>query len=312
MIPIASSARSLLLVGLALSCSLGCQETPQGPAAEEHANQEVASTSTSTSQEEADQTPDPTETQDSEEQPDIVLIALPGLRADHGKPFAEQAFIDGFGVHRSMGLTDAYAPSCSPFVSMGAMLTGLYASAIPLCSRVGGDAMLDAQEHSRWCSEIPDARHTIPKVLVAYGYRTHATVADAQGVDVNDLGQGVLAKGSLWRGLTQETLAWWTEADDPRFLLLVASDLHLIQYGPRYRGHLIDASGAPTNNEAGKRLGELRQTYRVLARELGGALGNLVETLKRQSDRPLWIIVTSFNGLNLAEAQEYRATTFDR
>jgi len=228
--------------------------------------------------------------------PDILLVVLPGLRADGLDEGAEAAFIEGFERTPDLRFRQAYSQSVSPFVSLGSMLAGRYPASIPLCGLSGGDAMSLGGGSTSWCNSIPEADYTLPKVLEAYGYRTGAIVADTEGVTLEE-DAGALES---WRYLQTEVTGWWRRsAGQPRFAMVVAPDLHLLQYGGRYRRHVVE-EGSP--EEAAMRE-ELSELYQDLARLTGVELARTVAALEATPPaHPLWVVVTSTNGMNLAEA----------
>ena len=228
--------------------------------------------------------------------PDILLVVLPGLRADGPGEGAEAAFIEGFERTPALRFRQAYSQSVSPFVSLGSLLAGRYPASIPLCGLSGGDAMSIGEGSTSWCNDIPEADYTLPRVLSAYGYRTGAIVADSDGVNLEE---GATALES-WRPLRSELTDWWRRsAGQPRFAMVVAPDLHLLQYGGRYRRHLV----AEDSPEEAAMQASLAQLYEDLARLAGAELARMVAALEATPpSHPLWVVVTSTNGMNLAEA----------
>lgn len=142
-----------------------------------------------------------------EHPPDIVLIVLSGLRADVGEDGAEAALYRGMNMSPNLRFTNAYAQSCTPFASLGSLLTGRYPSAIPLCGTYDPNSLVPRESNeTAWCATIPEQTWTLPEVLGVYGYRTGAYVSNAER-HTNGLGDASQPIGGVVGGGRQPPAA---------------------------------------------------------------------------------------------------------
>lgn len=282
----------LLLVALLAGCGRG--QAPSGPGAE-------AGTSAS-----------PTA-------PDLVLLVLPGLRADPpGTPGAERSVALSFPTAPSRIFAAAYAQSSSRFLSLGSLFTGLYPSAIPLCGLPSPDQ--DVGGDRPWCTRIPESRYTLAGVLGLYGYRTalyhsHVPAADAlaRGFDhVVDVSTGRTSALTDWTTARSDASAWWSaEEGAPRLLVVVASDLVLrdrpdLQDSLSSRAPPTEAQlSSPETLEAARQ--DQRRVWEIYARagrDLGLQVNDLLAALP-SSTRARWTVLTSTNGIHLGEPSDF-------
>lgn len=248
---------------------------------------------------------------------DIVLLLVAGLRADApGQAGAETAFFDAIPRTPAVRYTAAYSQSASPFISLGTVLTGRYASAIPMCGMYVGGAGASTEGRA-WCADIPSDRHSLPEVVALYGYRTALVTAGAREmevladefqtwIDVPDAGAG---EGTDWSELIDETLAWWrADASRPRLLVVLAEDL-TSETIPQMRNELgaehrlrrgVSGAYEGVSEADQQRVAEIyREASDVAGRQLGGLLTGLTDGA---DTRPWQAFVGSTNGVNLLES----------
>lgn len=257
--------------------------------------------------------------------PDIVVLLVAGLRADPpGAGGAADAFFGAIPRTPSVRFRNAYAPTVTPFISLGALLAGSYPSAIPLCGHYVETGA--AAKQAAWCADIPPDRHTLPEILGLYGYRTALVTAGQPRfepladefqtwIDVPDPGTGRTAR---WGALQREARRWWeAEGTQPRLLVVFGEDLveTAIPGMKRDLGlptDLLDQlwqplaadGGPPSIPEASHDL--LLQTYSEAARGMGTGCGGMLEALGGGADGTSpWFVVASTNGLNLLEQGGY-------
>ncbi len=234
--------------------------------------------------------------------PDLVVVLAAGLRADApGTLGAEAALFSGVGRTPSHRFAAAYSQSPVPFVSLGSLLTGLYAGAVPLCAFPRRVDQVEDTSDPPWCARIPEARYTLPEVLGLYGYHTALITTSFPGASA--FGAEFQQYSELQRAddLTAAALASWGDVG-PRLLVVVTTDLRLGE-----RRDLNDAMG---------RLGDLHDptppppevtrkanaVYSEVAKDLGHRVGDLLDALEAASgDRGLMAVVGGLNGLNIAE-----------
>ncbi|MEE2751025.1 MAG: hypothetical protein VX519_06320 [Myxococcota bacterium] len=256
---------------------------------------------------------------------DLVVILVPGLRAEGSNSGAESQFWKKIGRTPDVRYTSAYAQTPSPRVSIGSMLTGMYPSAIPLCGRYVPreyDLQDRGQNEQAWCATIPPDRHTWPKVLSLYDYRTvlirgpapgaeHIDPAFNEVIEINSPQRNWV---SDWPRMREKARSWWqANSDSPRLLVVLATDLELPALS-----RFFDESGMapeyPGDKGAIAHPDVLRKRYTEEAAKAGTAIGGILEDLQ-VSDRPVWSVVTSTHGVSLGErsppsAQE-RAQAYD-
>jgi len=248
--------------------------------------------------------------------PDILLLLVAGLRADPpGRHGAEAAFFDEIPGTPVVRFPAAYAQSASPLISLGTILTGRYASAIPMCGTFVGSATASSEGRA-WCADIPADRHTLPEVLGLYGYRTALVtggspemevVADEFQTWIDVPIQGPEA-GVDWETLRERIRTWWSQDESrPRLLVVLADDMTRdavprmqseLGAGQRFRRGV---SGAYEDIPAADRQ-KVAAIYEQAATDAGRPLGELLSGLSTgQSPRPWWAFVGSTNGVNLLE-----------
>ena len=177
------------------------------------------------------------------------------------------------------------------------MLTGRYPSAIPLCSHPMGVA----PQNAPWCAQIPDTMPTIPEVLALYGYDTVYATTQRRMTEHNQVAaqfqETLTVEMSGDQGLSSvvdSAIQWWGEHQDkPRFMVVHDS----------LEGALRSAAPPVHNQEIPTSVvGRILTVYHQVAIRRGELLGRLLQHLKdNETQRPLWVIVTSGHGTNLGE-----------
>ncbi|MDP2311659.1 MAG: hypothetical protein Q8P41_02045 [Pseudomonadota bacterium] len=257
-------------------------------------------------------------------QPDLVLFLADGLRDGAGSlGTAAQAFRAALALDGRRQYTDAYTQSIDPHVALGALVTGRYPSAIPLCGR---PRLLDGDTSEPWCLGIPDPVRTLPEVLGYYGYQpafysarppTHPSIT--RGFGASGLADTNLEDGGV-PALHDAARAWWdAHADGPRLLvvqvpLALGALVPLIQATDegalalaweRDRSEPIantdparykSAYGGATDGWAA-----VEEAYVATAADAGRAFRALLEDLPAAPDRPRWVVTTSLQGVSLGD-----------
>lgn len=258
--------------------------------------------------------------QPTPDQPDIVLLVTSGLRADPaGTDGAEAEFAAGLGLD-ARRYTNAYAQSASAFVSTGSLMTGRYATSLPLCGlfTTGVDGVMSAHvqpnavQDRAWCAQLPHGTHTLPEVLGIYGYETALLSVGLTGIELVAPGFGTVVAipeaptgGTDWTALSAAATGWWSEhTNAPRLLVVQTSDLQVVQ-----RPELMAAMGIGLAHEAAEAIGEAKlaatdaglteSVYRREAKIVGARFGELAASLG--SARARWVVATSTNGMSLLE-----------
>jgi arylsulfatase A-like enzyme len=222
--------------------------------------------------------------------PDIVLIVVSGLRADVGEDGAEAAIYRGMNLSPNLRFANAYAQSCTPFASLGSMLTGRYPSAVPLCGTYDPNSLVAKEgEDVAWCATIPEQTWTLPEVLGVYGYRTGAYVSNAEGDAATN-----------WDTLNKHSARWWAEDDSmPRLYFVQVLDLHMLQFdsitGYSEQSPGLDRRQASVTRE------QLLPLYIQRAQSVGKGIRELLEQLPPSVKREREVWLTSTNGLSLRE-----------
>lgn len=254
------------------------------------------------------------------DQPDIVLVMTSGLRADTaGKGAAEAEFAAGLGIG-GVRYTNAYAQSASAFVSFGSLITGRYATSLPLCGLFtsGVDGVMSAHvqpnavQDRAWCAQVPEGTRTLPEVMGLYGYETALMSAGLTGIELVAPGFATMVEipevatgGTDWSVLSAKATAWWNaHAGAPRPLVVQTSDLQVVQ-----RPELLAEMGIGLTHEAAEAIGEssmgsmdagrAEAVYRKEARSVGARFGEIIAALA--ATRPRWVVATSTNGMSLLE-----------
>ncbi len=246
--------------------------------------------------------------------PDLLLVLLPGLRADEpAMPGAEEAFFQAMGSPAALRFSNAYVQSTHPFASAASILTGMYPCAIPVCG-LYENSDLDTDAQRPWCASIPEDRPTIPRVLQIYGYRTDLVSVRFPGADIlasefqtwDDADETWGEDATDWQALTTRTVQWFSrDRDRPSFLVVAAADM-MVGYRPKLRKAMGLASYkrnqfAIFSGESGDP-GAISALYTQAATLLARGLGSMLDSLRGSSgNRPLWSVVTSTNGINLGE-----------
>ncbi len=243
--------------------------------------------------------------------PNLLLLLIPGLRADpRGRPAAEQAFYGGLGKTPSLRFDAAYAQSSHPFTSLGSLLVGRYASAIPLCSLYESYATSSAEP--AWCTRIPGDQHTLPEVLGIYGYRTAFFPVAFPGADLlaprfqhwQDCSDQWNEEGTRWAQLNARVGSWFGQAEGPSFAVVVTPDamvsfrdeLRQAMGIPKHQRHEWIPPVGPSRNES-----STWSLYARTAKTMGVGLSELIDSVESQSVRPLVVVVASTNGVNLGD-----------
>ncbi len=233
--------------------------------------------------------------------PDLVVLLVPGLAADlGGTPGAEAALLNAFGPP-TVRFSAAYSQSPAPFVSLGSLLTGMYASALPMCG-LYDDGMHPVDTTDRaWCATIPQNRHTLPDVLGIYGYRTALFTSGLHGAEVYtpqfqthvELNGLWPHRETPWTDLSSTFDDWWNAGDAPHFAVLALPELM-----PTCRPELLAATGlqagampvpgSPSNGGA------------AMAAESGKVGAQVAAILKAlPSSRPRWVVLSSTNAVSM-------------
>jgi hypothetical protein len=280
-----------MLLSLLMSCTLGSAPLPPGPAAP----------------------------------PDIVLVAVNGLRADVGEPRAEAGFLDALATPVSARFSSAYAQSGRPHTSLGAAVTGRYPSGIPLCSP---PATARPDGARPWCVDIPTQVPTLPEVLSLYGYTTALITVNEPALGVRGVGQTFAVTGGrdpegVWPEAAQTAREWWTGAADTPRLLIVVGKLNSTDLEAKgLEAYAKDAMGEEERDvfrrehpELAARLRpemrwpiatdaaveEVRRAYVDAAGRVGAQVGALLQSLPATDARARWGVVTSLHGMSLGE-----------
>jgi len=248
--------------------------------------------------------------------PDLLLLLVGGLRADPaGQPGAAAAFFKEIPGAPTVEFTAAYAQSASPFISLGTILTGRYASAIPMCGTFVGGAG-GSTEGRAWCADIPADRHTLPEILGLYGYRTALVTGGSPEMEVLadefqawiDVPNEGADEGVDWETLGEKALAWWGEdGSRPRLMVVLADDLTRdavprmqgeLGAGKRFRRGMAGVYEDLPEEDRQK----VASIYRGAAADAGRRLGELLTGVSAAgSSRPWQAFVGSTNGVNLLE-----------
>lgn len=242
------------------------------------------------------------------EQPDLVLILVPGLRADPpGVEAAEAALLAGIEDQPTRRYLAAYSQSSAGFVSAGSLLTGRYPSAVPLCGLFqDGRHPLD-EDNRAWCAAIPEGVYTLPETLGIYGYRTALFTAGFHGAGIlapefqtwRDVSGLVAHRETPWEDLEGAISQWWSASEDqPRLAVVILPELM-----PACRPALLDGLGLEVAEPA-RALSEAERqralgAYTDTARRAGARLGELVRDMGWSEDT--WVAISSTNGLSLTE-----------
>lgn len=257
--------------------------------------------------------------------PDLVLIALDGVRADV-RPAEDQTAIllKAFPEAPLVQFDSAFATSASASTSFGSMLTGRYPAAIPLCRVREGAAVSGVARP--WCSLLPDTRASLPDIVAAYGYDTAFFSTEDVGFDTFANRFQTAARVDLPAGKDLPVLAgaageWWAaHADHPRLLVihlntlanavdishLRATDMPPIS--PESARASLVASGsegpAPDMVAFGAKM---REHYSAALHEMVAPLAEAVRRLTPAAGRPTWTILTSLFGANLGETTGFKS-----
>ena len=235
---------------------------------------------------------------DVSSQPDLVLLIVGGLRADPPSGFGgSAALLEAFDLEWTWRSRAAYAQSLSPFISLGAMLTGRYSSAIPLCGPYRG---LEDGDERAWCAHLPADVPSLPEVLGYYGYRSALFTSELSGADF--LGRGFERVESLapdpkgqtrWASLRRQVRRWWSSAASARLLVVYVSDLQ-VDARPA-----LQRSLSLPRRDGQQPLAPILAGYRQEAAEVGVELAGLWKDL--HADRHVMLVVSSTNGMSLGE-----------
>ena len=234
--------------------------------------------------------------------PDIVVVLAPGLRADvPGIPGAEASFLTALGRTPDDRFSAAYSQSPTPFTAFGALLTGMYVGAIPMCALPRGTGNLELLTDRPWCASIPDARYTIPEVLALYGYHTSLVTSGFPAADVFAKEFQTSKQVDSSAELGAATLeAWGTES--PRFMVVVASDL---RFSARTDAtQVLDGLSGTTvpPRPSMDVIHRAQAAYATAAGTFGGVIKGVLDGLEGAAgSQGLTAIVGGLTGLNLAE-----------
>lgn len=241
-----------------------------------------------------------------EAQPDLILVAVAGLRAGQFDG-AEAAFLGGLEREPTHRFEAAYTQSLAPLTSLASLLSGRYPSAIPFCG-LHGREVEPAQR--LWCASLPGDRHYLPGVLSTYGYRTAMFSAGLPGADVV---QGLFEDGDAlsgpgeavpWEELEAGAAKWWAAAEgSPRLLVLVVAEMELEAHP-----ELAPVEGAQrVTDETGRSRRVIDPAVAVpayveVAGKVGEGVGSVLDGLGQgRGDPPRWIALTSLHGMSVGE-----------
>jgi len=265
---------------------------------------------------------------------DIVLLLVNELRADPpGERGAEHALLRGLGRKPALRFEAAYTQSVDKHVALGALMTGRYPSAIPLCGVPHGASV----EELPPCSTLPEDMTTLPEVLELYGYHTALFSTDLSRAEqlaadfdvVVDFSQGG-GQAERWAALEAAAAEWWEDQDSEPRLLVISSSVENSVLRDGYRAaidrypysateledwreradpkavvRVLDYPSWPLASERAIR--QIRELYEQVAEAHGERSRRLIHMLEhgaddaREPSRPLWTIVTSLRGLSLGE-----------
>lgn len=233
--------------------------------------------------------------------PDLVVVLVPGLDADRPDVAGpEAAFVEPFGPP-AVRFTAAYAQSPATFVSLGSLLVGTYASAVPLCGLYDSGTHPTDTADRAWCTQLPDDRYTLPQVLALYGYHTALFTSGVHGEDAyegtfqhhTDVNGLLPHRETPWDTLRDDLGAWWAATEGPHFVMLVLPELM-----PACRPDLLARLGlqlgavdGPGDHAAAQR------AYAVAAGEVGQHVHDVLAPLP--TDRPRWTFLSATNGLSV-------------
>lgn len=249
--------------------------------------------------------------------PDIVLVLVERLREDGTADGAAARFFEALSREGGTRFDAAYAQSPSTMVSFGSLLTGHYPSAIPLCDV--GNRLGDRQfgQELPWCATLPEHRPLLPDVLELYGYDSAVFLRGEGASPVFRAGfehvDSVERAQTDWTALREDVLAWWNEADAPRFLTLVVRDLDL-RKRPELLGPIGIGDPEALEYQIPLQIGEpdplaavrapLHAAYVEEAARTGSELRGLLDGLDGAR-----MVVTSTVGMNLGERDGLRNHT---
>ncbi len=247
------------------------------------------------------------------DQPDLVLILVPGLRADPPQgEGAEAALLAGLGAEPTRRYLAAYSQSSAGFISAASLLTGRYPSAVPLCGLFqDGKHPLDEGDRA-WCAAIPEGVYTLPETLGIYGYRTALITAGFHGASIlapefqtwEDVSGLRAHRETPWGDLGEAVAQWWrADGEQPRLLVLILPELM-----PACRPALREAMGLDVGETARDVSEAERQralaAYADAAGEVGRQLGDLLGDMGwsgPRRDPSTWVAISATNGLSITE-----------
>lgn len=239
--------------------------------------------------------------------PDLVIIAIAGLREDAETQAAER-FMAALGEAPTVRFTNAYSVTPNAYVSLGTILSGRYPTATPLCGLTSPPGPLP--DDAPWCNRWPKSVPSLPGVLALYGYRTALVTANLAGA--GELGkqfQSALPVAENWANVRSDWTAvsalagaWWrADTTHPRLLVVATNDLAVLS-----RPDILAAMKL-SDVEAG---GHIDRTavvaaYANAAVEAGKGVKQLVAALAGSAggtERRRTTVITGLHGINLGEA----------
>lgn len=243
---------------------------------------------------------------------DIVVVLVNGLRADASNtPGAENAFFEAADLPDGLRFNAAYAQAPTPFLSMAAVLSGQYPSALPLC---GPKNTSTANDKPPSCFKIPDNVYTLPEILAAHDYQTHLVTDGIPGAERleenfsswNREGQPTASDPPFAEEVRTHASTWWNATEGPRLLVVALGDLSLDQkYAIKTEIGLTANSEALTEADQLALNDRATEVYWRLARESGEHVRQLIESLEPHPERPKLTIVGGLSGTSLAETSPY-------
>ena len=252
----------------------------------------------------ATEAPAPVATAPTANLPDLVIVAVGGLRED-AESHAGDRFLAAFGGNPSLRFSNAYAVSPNPYVSLGTILSGRYPTATPLCGLTAAPGPLP--DDAPWCNHWPKSVPSLPGVLALYGYRTALVAANIAGAaELGKQFQHTLVTQETWSNtqtnwsaLTTAAKLWWTaEPSRPRLLVVATSDLAMLSRPDLLAVmHLGPSAG---NGQVDRRI--VVNTYADAAAAAGKGAAGVVAALSDTSARERYVVLTGLHGINMGEA----------
>ena len=250
-----------------------------------------------------------------------MVILVDGLRADlPGTSGAEAAFFEAAGLPAGVRFSSAYAQAPTPFLSLGAVLSGRYPTSLPLCGPLSSG---NGAIHQPWCMQIPEDVPTLPEVLGLENENTdqagssrYQSLLIADGIPGDPVlgqefdawqsyGNPTASQPPAYGDVQEQASSWWTETSGPR-LLVIASGALSLEQKPEVRTQ-IGIQGSVENLDS-QPSADLRsrahEVYTELARDAGSHIGAVIASLET-SERPIVQVVGGLSGTSLIETSPF-------